>query len=120
MALADRGVSSLPCRMPGQQRAHEGPFIPQHAAALVADAIGVDEIGIRAEQRPVLLLGGEAGKAEQGQGPVARALGRQEVAVMDAAMHVDQFHPPAAKAFESLDLSRIDNVLDDASDHGSA
>jgi hypothetical protein len=68
MELADRGVSSLSCRPPGQQRAHEGPFVPQHAAALVTDAIGVDEIGICAEQRPVLLAGGEAGRAEQGQG----------------------------------------------------
>jgi hypothetical protein len=39
---------------------------------------------------------------------------------VNAAMYVNQFHPPAAKALEGLDLGRIDNVLNDASDHASA
>jgi hypothetical protein len=45
-----------------QQRTHEGPFVPQHTAALVADAVGVDEFRIGAKQSAVFLIGREAGK----------------------------------------------------------
>jgi len=88
--------------------------------ALVPDAVGFDEVGIGAEPGAVLLVGGEAGEAEQGEGLVACTFGRKEVAVMRAAMRIDQLDPPAAEALEGVDLHRIDHVLNDASDHTSA
>ncbi len=87
--------------------------------ALVPDAVGFEEVGIGTEQGTVLLVGSEAREAEQGEGPVARAFGRKEVAVMHAAMRIDQPDPLAAEAFEGVDLRRIDHVLNDASDHTS-
>jgi len=69
------------------------------------------------EEPAVLLVRGEAGEAEQGQRLVARALGGQEIAVVPAAMPVDQLHPPPGEALEGVGLRRIDDVLDDAGDH---
>jgi hypothetical protein len=90
------GCASAPGRL-GQDRAHEGALVAQHAAALVPDAVGLDEVRIGAEPAAVLLVGGQAGKAEQGQGLVAGSLGRQEVAVMDAAVRADQLDPPGGR-----------------------
>jgi hypothetical protein len=59
----------------GKDGAHEGPFVAKHAATVVPDAVRLDEVGICAEQRAVLLVGGEAGEAEQREGPIAGALG---------------------------------------------
>jgi hypothetical protein len=67
-----------------------------------------------------LLIGGEAGKTEQGEGFIAGPLGRQEIAMMRPAMQINQLDPSAAEALEILDLRRIDHVLNDAGDHASA
>jgi hypothetical protein len=40
--------------------------------------------------------------------------------VMRTAMRIDELDPPAVEALESVDLRRIDHVLNDASDHTSA
>ena len=48
-----------------------------------------------------------------------RPFGRQEVAVMHAAMRVDELDPAAAEAFEVFDLRRIDDVLNHAGDHAT-
>lgn len=123
VALADRAQctqSAEVTRLPtGQQRAHEGPFVPEHASTLVPDAVGFGEVRICAEQGTVLLIGGEAGEAEQGQGFVARPLGGQEIAMVRATVQIDQLDPPAAEAFKSVDLRGIDHVLNDAGDHAS-
>ena len=98
-----------------QDWAHEGAFVAKHAAALVPDAVSFDEVRVYAKQRTVLLVGGEAGKAEQREGFAARSFRRQEVAMMGAAMQIDQLDPSAGEAFKRVDLRRIDHVLDDAS-----
>ena len=108
------------CGRLGQDWAHEGAFVAKHAAALVPDAVSFDEVRVYAKQRTVLLVGGEAGKAEQREGFVARSFRRQEVAMMGAAMQIDQLDPSAGEAFERVDLGRIDHVLDDAGDHTAA
>jgi hypothetical protein len=115
--VADHGAGGLLGWMLGQQRAHEAPFVAEYAAALVPDAVGFDEVGVGAEQGTVLLVGGEAGEAEQGEGLVARALGWQEVAMVGAAVGIDQVHPPVGEAFEGAGLRRVDYILDDAGDH---
>src|SRR5487761_213134 len=74
------------CRIARQYRPHEGPLVAEHAAALIPDAIRFDEIRIGAEQCTVLLIGSQARETEQREGLVARSLGRQEVAVMHAAL----------------------------------
>src|SRR5712691_11350916 len=79
--------------------------------------IGRDELGIRAEQGTVLLVCGEAGETEQRECLVAGALGWQEVAMVSAAVQIDQFHPARGKAFEGVDLGRIDHVFNDTGDH---
>jgi hypothetical protein len=33
---------------------------------------------------------------------------------------IDQLDPPSAEALESVDLSRIDHILNDAGDHASS
>lgn len=66
-----------------------------------------------------MLVGSEAGKAEQCQGLIARAFGWQEVAVVHATMRIDQFDPPASETLEGIDLRRNDYVLNHASDHAS-
>ena len=48
----------LPCRIPGQQWPHEGPFVAEHAAAVVPDAVRFDEVRVGAEQGAVLLIEG--------------------------------------------------------------
>jgi len=63
------GVGRQLCGRLRQDWAHEGAFVAKHAAALVPDAVSFDEVRVYAKQRTVLLVGGEAGKAEQ-----ARAL----------------------------------------------
>ena len=49
----------------GLERAHERPVIAQHAAALVPDPVGLDEVRVVAEQCAVLLVRCEAREAEQ-------------------------------------------------------
>src|ERR1700683_4994069 len=71
---------------PGQQGPHEGPFVTEHTAAVVPDAVRLDELRIGTEQGTVLLIGAKTGEAEQRQGLVAGPLGREEVAVVHAAM----------------------------------
>ena len=56
------------------------------AAALVPDAVRLDEVRVTAEQGTVLLVGGETGEAEQRQGLITCSLGRQEVAMVHTAM----------------------------------
>ena len=80
------GRAALPGWVPGQQGPHEGPLVTEYAAALVPDAVRLDEVRVAAEQGTVLLVGGETGEAEQRQGLIAGSLGRQEVAVVHAAM----------------------------------
>jgi hypothetical protein len=80
----------------------------------------LDEVRIRAEQRTVLLIRGEAGKAEQREGSIACPLGRQEIAMVRAAMRIDQLDPSAAEALEIVDLRGIDHILNHAGDHISA
>src|SRR5690242_11050653 len=72
----------LPGCVPWQQGPHEGPLVTEHAATVVPDAVRLDEVRVAAEQDTVLLIGGEAGEAEQRQGLIAGSLGRQEVAVV--------------------------------------
>jgi hypothetical protein len=73
-----------------------------------------------AEQLPVLLVGGQAGKREQGQRAIAGALGRQEIAVVLSAVRVDQVHPPPGEPLEGRGLVGIDHVLHDTGDHRSS
>jgi hypothetical protein len=61
---------------PRKEWTHEGPFVTEHTTALVPDPIRGDELGVGAEQAAVLLVRGEAGKTEQGQGLVAGAFCR--------------------------------------------
>jgi len=118
--LVNCQTDCLPGRLPGKQRAHEGPFVPEYAAALVPDPVRFDEVRVGTEQGAVLLVGSEAWEAEQGEGLVACALGRKEVAVVRTAMRIHQLDPPPAEALEGVDLRRIDHVFNDASDHTSA
>jgi hypothetical protein len=103
----------LLCRVPGKDRAHESPLVAKHAAAVVLDAVRLDEVGICAEPRAVLLVGGEAGETEQREGLIAGSLGRQEIAMVGAAMQVDQLDPPAEafKRRSSQDRSHIDDAV---------
>ena len=48
---------------------------------------------------------------------VAGALAGQEIAVVSAAVQIDQFHPAPAEALEDVDLGRVDHVFNDAGDH---
>lgn len=103
-----------------QEGAHEGPVVPQHTTAFVPDSVRFDEIGVDAEQAPVFLVRGEAGKAEQGERLVTGTLTGQEVAMVSAAVLIDQFEPAAGEAFEGVDLRRIDDVLHHTSNHDRA
>ena len=46
-----------------------------------------------------------------------RSLHGQEVAMVSAAVQIDQSHPAPGKAFEGVDLGRIDHVFNDTGDH---
>ena len=51
----------------GRERPHERAVVADHAAALVTDAVCLDEVGVDPEQSTVVLVVREARKAEQGQ-----------------------------------------------------
>jgi hypothetical protein len=72
-----------------EQWAHEGPLVAEHATAFVPNAIRFDEIEGSPKQTTVFLVGGEAGKAEQGEGHVAGPFGRQEIAIVTATVEID-------------------------------
>jgi hypothetical protein len=91
--------------------------VPDDAATLVANAIGFDEFRVDAEPAAVLLVRGEARECEQGERAIAGTLCGQEVAMMTAAVLVDQLHPARGEPLEVRDLGRIDHVVDDARDH---
>src|SRR5580700_2678079 len=59
-ALVNCQADCLPGQGPGKQRPHEGPFVTQHTAALVPDAVRFDELRVDTEQGAVLLIGSEA------------------------------------------------------------
>jgi hypothetical protein len=80
----------------GEQRPHERPLVAHDALALVPDAVGCEQLAI-------LLVPREAGKAEQRERLVTGPFGRQEVAVVSAAVPIDQLDPAAGKAFEGID-----------------
>jgi hypothetical protein len=42
--LVNCQTDCLPGRVPVKQRAHEGPFVPEYAAALVPDPVRFDEV----------------------------------------------------------------------------
>jgi hypothetical protein len=109
---------SLSARVSRKKRTHERPLVAENAPALVPDAVGRHEIRVFAEEPAVLLICSEAREAEEGERLVTCTLGRQEVAMVAAALPVNQFHPPPGEAFEGVDLRRIDDILDDAGDHG--
>src|SRR5688500_13322723 len=92
----------------GEQLTHECPLIAQYAARFVADPVGGEELGIMAEACAVALVARQAVEAEKRLGLVAGAFARQEVTVMSPAMQVHQSHPFPGKAFERLDLRRVD------------
>src|SRR5688500_12690775 len=69
------------------------------------------------EARAVALVARQAVEAEKRQGLVAGAFARQEVTVMPPAMQIHQSNPFPGKAFERLDLPRVDGVVDDAGNH---
>jgi hypothetical protein len=115
-----RRFGRLALSVAGQQWAHECPFVAEHAVALVSDAVSFEEVGMGAEQGTVLLVGSEAGATEQGESLVACTFGRKEIAVMRAAMRINELDPPAAEALEGVDLRGIDHVLNDTSDDTSA
>src|ERR1700733_4409749 len=92
---------------------HNAAAIPE----LAFDAALSYEIRVGPEQRPVLPIGSEAREAEERERPVAGALPGQEVAVVGTAVAAYQLHPAPGKALEGVNLARIDDVLDDASDH---
>jgi hypothetical protein len=104
-------------RPPGKHRAHERSLVTEHAPALISYSIGRDKVRIRPEQGTVLLVGGEAGEAEKRECLVAGALAWQEVAVVSAAVQVNQFHPAPGEALEGVDLGRVDHVFNNAGDH---
>ena len=101
----------------GEERPHEGAVVAEYAAAFVADTVGFDEVGVVAEACAVLLVVGEAGEAEQGEGGVASSFGWQEVSVVGAAMLYNQLHPASGEALECCQFAGIDRVVDDAGDH---
>src|SRR5262249_2150329 len=57
------------------------------------------------------------GETEQRECLVAGALGWQEVAMVSAAMQIDQFHPAAGKAVEGTELGPVDRGFKDTGDH---
>jgi hypothetical protein len=76
-----------------EQWPHEGSLIPKYAASVVANAISLNEFRIDSEIGSVLLIVRKARKTEERQSTIARALGRQIISVMMAAIAVDQFNP---------------------------
>src|SRR3546814_9065012 len=112
--------SSFSTRLFRQQLAHERALVAQYTTRLVTDPVGGDELRIAAEQRPVVFIAGQAVEAEQRQGQVTRALGRQEIPVVPPAVLVDQAHPFLREALESLGLGGVDRVMHDAGDHRGA
>jgi hypothetical protein len=102
----------------GQEGAHEGAVVAQHAAAVVADAVGLYEVRVGAEPAAVPLIGGKAREAEQGKSSVAGALGGQEVPVVGAAVLLDEFNLAGGEPFEVGGLCGIDDVVHNACDHG--
>src|SRR6266571_8505850 len=104
-------------RLPWKQWAHECLLVTEHAPAFISYPVGRDELGIRAEQGTVLLVCGEAGETEQRECLAAGAFGWQEVAMVSAAVQIDQFHPAPGKAFEGVDPGGIDHVFNDTGDH---
>src|SRR5690606_32377018 len=70
------GLVQHPSGGVGQERAHECALISQNTAALVPDAVRLDELGVLAEKGPVLLIHRETGETEQSQRLVACTLAR--------------------------------------------
>src|SRR5690349_1118332 len=119
MRSASRSTAR-PVPLLGQQGPQERPLVAPDAAGLVADAVGLDELGVDPEKLAVALVVGQAREAEQGVGDVAGALGGQEVAVVGAAVAVDEPHPGAGEGLEGVDLRRVDLVAEVAGDHQPA
>jgi hypothetical protein len=88
-----------------QHRPHEGSVVAQHAAALIADAIGLDELGIDAESRAVALVVCQAVEAEQRQRGIACSLGRKKIAVVDTAVALHQLDPSGSEAPKSVSFA---------------
>ena len=120
MLLFPEGLVPARRAQAGEQRAQERPLVAAHAAGLVPDPVGGDEVGVDAEPLGGALVVGEAGEAEQRVGDVAGALGGQEVAVVRAAVAVHELHPGLREALEGVDLVRIDLVAQVAGDHSPA
>lgn len=98
---------------------------PEEAALVADDAPRVlrvaecglaGRIGLRAFA--VALVVGEAGEREHRERDVARAFGWQEVAVMRAAELLDERNPHLPVGFEFDEFVRIDDVAEEAGDHG--
>src|SRR3546814_14397668 len=97
-------ASAFSTRLFRQQRAHERALVAQYTTRLVTDPVGGDELRIAAEQRPVVFIAGQAVEAEQRQGQVTRALGRQEIPVVPPAVLVYQAPPFLRDALERRGL----------------
>jgi len=102
-----------------QQRAHERALIPDHASALVSDAVRLHELVINSEERAILFVGCQALKAEKRESSIARSLGRQKIPVVAAAMFADQINPCSRKLLERGNLRRVDLIVHNARDHSS-
>lgn len=98
--------------------AEEAAFVTDDAARFLRVAEGglAGRIVLRAFA--VTLVFGKARKREHRERDIARAFGRQEVAVMRAAELLDERDPHLAVRFELIEFVRIDDVAKEAGDHG--
>jgi hypothetical protein len=99
-------VGCLLRQIPWQQRAHEGPFLPEHASTLVPDAVGFGEVRICAEpdaqsrQRyeSALLAAGFNGVHEQSLDYTGRLSFDELIGGLYSAMPSQLLPPPAQRA----------------------
>ena len=100
-----------------EQGAHEAPNISKDAAALVSNALSVNEFLVDAETASISLVCREARETEECQCAVARPLRRQEISMMLAAMTIDEVDPPFGESLEGVYSVGIKDVIDDAGNH---
>ena len=100
-----------------EHRPEERTLIAHDALGFFCVLEGSETGGIVKRLLSILFIFGQARKGEQGKRDVARALRRQEVAVMLASELLHKWNPELAVRLELSELARMQNVSDKTGDH---
>ena len=107
-------------RVPGKQRPHEGPFVTEHTAAVVPDAVRFDEVRcvpnrtrasifsgtITYSTTQVIMLQPSGARCAQGRDRHTCGIGQQRDSQPPPQRHVRALRCPAATYIHAVQLPR--------------